>query len=135
MTMTSSTVAHTPVLTDEQRQEFDENGYLVLPGVLSAEEVAHFRGTIIDMIPRDLNFPGRWVINAGRIKPYHEGYGEQQDRRGHEDTGIYDTPELLPLMCNETVYRVAVDLLESEELRVEDGTVGVTIRNDFAGAV
>jgi ectoine hydroxylase-related dioxygenase (phytanoyl-CoA dioxygenase family) len=132
---TTSTVSKVPYLSSTQIRTFDEQGYLVLPNVLSRKEVEHFRGLIIDMIPRDLNFPERWVINAGRIKPYHEGYGEQQDRRGHEDTGIYDTPELLPLMCNETVYRAAVDLLDSTNLRVEDGTIGVTIRNDFAGEI
>lgn len=125
----SETIAER-VLTDEQIAAFDRDGFLILKGVLSRSEAEHYRRAILDMIPRDLNFEDPWFVNAGRIKPYHEGYGEQETRRGHEDNGIMDDPVFIPLLCNAYVYRVAADLMGEHRLRVEDGTIGVTIRND-----
>lgn len=113
--------------------DFNEFGYLRIPGVLDREEAEHFRQIILGMIPRDLTLPYPWRSVGGRIKPYHEGYGEQQLRYGHEDDGIWDTPELIPLLCNERLYRAASELIGTRHLRVQDGTVGITMRNDHVG--
>jgi hypothetical protein len=117
-------------LSPKQVDQFLRSGFLVLKGVLSRAEADNFRQKIIDMVPRDLNIPLPWAISAGRIKPYHEGYHEQETRYGHEDDGIFDTPELLPLLCNETVYRAASQLMGRSNIRVQDGTIGITLRSD-----
>lgn len=118
------------VLTKADLDEFSEVGYLRIRGLLSRAEAEHYRNAILGMIPRDLSIPFPWRSAGGRIKPYHEGYGEQQTRYGHEDDGIWDTPELMPLLCNEGLYLCARDLIGAPELRVQDGTIGITLRND-----
>jgi ectoine hydroxylase-related dioxygenase (phytanoyl-CoA dioxygenase family) len=117
-------------LTQHQVDDFSENGFLVLKGVLSREEADGFRQKIIDMIPRDLNIPFPWGSSGGRIKPYHEGYREQETRPGHEDDAIWDTPEFLPLLCHQGVYETAAQLIGRPDLRVQDGSIGITLRND-----
>lgn len=117
-------------LSQQQVAEFFDQGFIVLKGVLSREEADGFRQKIIDMVPRDLNIPFPWGISAGRIKPYHEGYHEQETRYGHEDDGMFDTPELMPLLCNEIVYGAAAQLMGRPNIRVQDGTIGITLRND-----
>ena len=119
-------------LSADQVEEFFANGFIVLKGVLSREEADGYRGTIIDMIPRDLNIPFPWASVAGRIKPYHYGYGEQTTRFGHEDDGIWDNPELMPLLCHETIYDAAAQLMGRPNIRVQDGTIGITLRSDDA---
>lgn len=119
-----------PALSTDQVEAFDRDGFIVLKGVLGRDEADRLRQTIIDLIPRDLNIPWPWGINGGRIKPYHEGYHEQTTRAGHEDDGMFDTPELIPLLVNETVYRAAAQLMGRPNLRVQDGTIGITLRND-----
>jgi ectoine hydroxylase-related dioxygenase (phytanoyl-CoA dioxygenase family) len=119
-------------LTDAQVDEFSENGFIVIKGVLSREEADGFRKKVIDLIPRDLDIPFPWASVSGRIKPYHEGYHEQATRPGHEDDGIYDTPEFLPLLCHETIYEAAAQLMGRSNIRVQDGTIGITIRNDVS---
>lgn len=120
-------------LNMNQIDDFEEFGYLRVPGLLSREEAEWYRQVILGMIPRDLTLPFPWKSIAGRIKPYHEGYGDQETRYGHEDDGIWDTPELIPLLCHERLYEVAKDLMGRHDLRVQDGTIGITIRNDDAG--
>lgn len=127
-----STAVATPALTAQQVSDFDRDGFLIIRNAITPEQVVTIRQAILDLIPRDLNFPKKyWAINAGRIKPYHDGYGDTETRRGHEDNGIFDGPEYMPLLCNEKVYAAAAQLLGTQELHVEDGTIGVTIRNDF----
>ena len=118
------------VLTDEDIADFNEFGYLVLRNALSREEAKLYKDLILDLIPRDLDIPFPWASKSGRIKPYHEGYGEQATRYGHEDDAIWDTPEFIPLLCNATAYQAAAQLIGRRELRVQDGTIGITMRND-----
>ena len=122
-------------LTQEQVDEFFTNGFIVLKGVLTKEEADGYRQKIIEMIPRDLNIPFPWGSAAGRIKPLHEGYGEQETRPGHEDDAIWDTPEFMPLLTNEKVYEVAAQLMGRPNIRVQDGSIGITIRNDVSTLV
>lgn len=120
------------ILSKSDIDEFNENGYLRIRGVMSRSEAERFRSHIIGMIPPDLSIPFPWKSINGRIKPYHEGYGATETRYGHEDDGIWDTPELMPMLCNERLYRCAADLMGTPELRVQDGTIGITLRNDPA---
>jgi Phytanoyl-CoA dioxygenase (PhyH) len=113
-----------------RRADFNEYGYLRVPRVLSRDEAAHYKGLVLDLIPRDLDIPFPWRSAGGRIKPYHDGYGEQATRYGHEDDAIWDTPEFIPLLCNELAYQAAATLIGRTELRVQDGTIGITLRND-----
>jgi hypothetical protein len=117
-------------VTQADLDEFSENGYLRIRGVLSRADAEYYRNLILAMIPPDLTIPARWSSSGGRIKPYHEGYGEQESRPGHQDNGIWDTPELMPLLCDERLYRCAAALAGTPALRVHDGTIGITMRND-----
>jgi ectoine hydroxylase-related dioxygenase (phytanoyl-CoA dioxygenase family) len=125
-----ATTVPATVLSEEDIADFNEFGYLVLRNVLTREEAEHYRNVILGMIPADLTIPKPWTVKSGRIKPYHAGYGDQETRRGHEDNGIFDTPDLIPLLCHETPYRAAAELMGSRELRAQDGTIGITLRND-----
>jgi hypothetical protein len=107
-----------PVLTDEEVARFWEQGFLLVKGVLSREEAAHYRGVILDLLPRDLTIPAHWGVSAGRIKPMRE-----------DNNHTFDTPELLPLLFNERLYRVAVQLHGTPRLRSGDGSLGITVRN------
>ncbi|MEQ7007911.1 phytanoyl-CoA dioxygenase family protein [Actinopolymorpha sp. B17G11] len=114
-------VVDTPkVLTYTEIEQFWEQGYVVVRGAISREEAAYYRDLILDMIPRDLNIPEHWHTADGRIKPM-----------ATPGDHTYDTPELLPLWANERLYHVAAQLLESHRLRVFDGSLGVTMRNDM----
>lgn len=121
------------VLSNQEVADFNEFGYLRIPGLLSREEAEWYRQLILAMVPRDLTIPFPWRSIAGRIKPYHEGYRDQETRYGYEDDGIWDTPELIPLLCQEGLYEVAKELIGARELRAQDGTIGITLRNDDAG--
>ncbi|HEX4203332.1 MAG TPA: phytanoyl-CoA dioxygenase family protein [Ktedonobacteraceae bacterium] len=115
MTTTSSIE---PILTEAEVAQFHEQGYLLIKGVLTRDEAMYYRNHILDLIPRDLNIPTHWGVHDGRIKPMNEG-----------DNQTFDTPELLPLLINERLYKVAVQLLGSTRLRSSDGSLGVTLRN------
>ena len=121
------------ILTKSDLDEFHENGYLRIRGLLTRAEAEHYRNHILGMIPPDFTLPFPWKSVNGRIKPYHEGYGDQETRYGHEDDGIWDTPELLPLLCHEGLYQCARALIGTPDLRVQDGTIGITLRNDPPG--
>lgn len=115
----------TPVVSEQDVQQFEELGFVVIKGVISRETATWYYDHILDMVPRNLDFPKSWHVADGRIKPYHSD--------GHD--GTWDTPELLPLMCHPTLYRAAVELLGSERLRsgdgrYRDGSIGITLRND-----
>lgn len=118
----------TPVLSDDQVQQFNDLGCVVIKQVIGREAAAWYCNLILDMVPRNLDFPKDWHVADGRIKPYQAG-----------GDGTWDTPELLPLMCHPTLYRAAVELLGSERLRsgdgrYRDGTLGITLRNDVGPA-
>jgi len=107
-----------PVLTDAEIAQFWDQGFLLIKGVLTREEAAYYRNCILDLLPRDLTIPAQWGANAGRLKPINR-----------DGSQTFDTPEFLPLLMNEKVYRVAVQLLGSSRLRVSDGSLGITLRN------
>ena len=109
-------------LSEESVEAFFRYGYLLLPSVLTPAEVERYSRAIVDMVPRDLTVPEDWHASAGRLKPYQRTSGGTPD-----DT--VDTPDLLPLLCNERLYQVAAQLLGSAHLRVFDGSVGITMRN------
>jgi ectoine hydroxylase-related dioxygenase (phytanoyl-CoA dioxygenase family) len=113
---------HGAALNEEAVGSFFRDGYLLVPSVLTAPEVARYSQAVLDLVPRDLTVPEGWGANAGRFKPYRRGAGGDLD-----DT--VDTPDLLPLLCNERLYEVAARLLGSRQLRVFDGSVGITMRN------
>ncbi|WP_053171532.1 phytanoyl-CoA dioxygenase family protein, partial [Streptomyces sp. SBT349] len=111
-----------PVLTDEQVARFHRDGYLLIEGVLTPEEVARYREAALGLLPADLSLPGHWYVADGRIKPM---------RAPGDD--MIDTPELIPLMGGETLYRVMAQLHGTHRLRAFDGSVGITLRNDAHG--
>ncbi|GAA2096216.1 hypothetical protein GCM10009841_07870 [Microlunatus panaciterrae] len=118
--MTSSPVTGVePVLSEDQIAQFHEQGYVIVKGALSREEADHYRRSIVSLFPPNLDLPATWGSYEGRIKPMASA-----------DNHTFDTPELLPLMTNEKLYRAASQLLESTALRVLDGSVGITFRND-----
>jgi ectoine hydroxylase-related dioxygenase (phytanoyl-CoA dioxygenase family) len=109
-------------LTPGEVKQFFDEGYLLVPGVLSREVAASYAGAVLDLLPRDLTIPEDWNAHAGRFKPYRRlADGTRDD--------CFDTPELLPLFCNRRLYLVAAQLLGSPHLRVYDGSVGITMRN------
>lgn len=115
-----------PVLSDDDAQQFESLGYVVIRDVISRQMAEWFNGHILDLVPRSLTFPPEWHVADGRIKPYHDT---------GEDGSSWDTPELLPLICHETLYRAAAQLLGSARLRsgdgrYRDGSIGITLRND-----
>jgi hypothetical protein len=107
------------VLSDEEVAFYDEQGYVLVKGVLSRDEAERYRHRILHLLPRDLTIPPYWGANAGRIKPYQPD-GNQS----------FETPELLPLLFNERLYGAAVQLLGDHRLRTFDASLGITIRND-----
>lgn len=119
--MTSS-MTSTPVLTDEQLAQFDEQGFVIIKGAVSREEAEQYRRQILSLIPPTLEIPTSWGAHDGRIKPM-----------ATPDSHTYDTPELLPLMTNPKLYGAACQLLGSSALRVMDGSIGITLRNAAHG--
>jgi len=116
--MTSSTTS-APVLTDEQINQFHEQGYVIVKGALSRQDAEAYRQKIVSMVPSNLEIPASWSSWDGRIKPMASAGNH-----------TFDTPELLPLMTNEKLYGAASQLLGSNALRVMDGSIGITLRND-----
>jgi hypothetical protein len=114
--MTTTTTNH--YLTDAQLDEFWQEGFLLLKGILTAEETATAKGAILNMVPRDLVFPEYFGSTQGRLKPYNP-----------EGTQSFYTAELLPLLCNEKLYGAAADILESEYLSARDGSVGISLKD------
>jgi ectoine hydroxylase-related dioxygenase (phytanoyl-CoA dioxygenase family) len=113
-----------PLLTEAEVEQFERDGYLLIKGVLTREEAACCRDTILNMLPRDLSIPPEWTIYGGRIKPYLSG-----------GSHTIDLPGLMFLYGNETLYRAAVQLLGCRELRVFDGSLAITLRNDAGDSV
>jgi ectoine hydroxylase-related dioxygenase (phytanoyl-CoA dioxygenase family) len=118
----NSALTTSPVLTDDQLAEFDEQGFVIIKGALSREDAEAYRQSILSMVPPSLEIPMTWASHDGRIKPM-----------ATPDSHTFDTPELLPLMTNERLYGAACQLLGSTALRVTDGSIGITIRNSAHG--
>lgn len=108
-----------PVLSDADLAQFDELGYVVVKGALSPAEADHYRQQILSLVPPSLDLPPSWSSWDGRIKPMYT-----------PGNHTFDSPELIPLMTNPTLYAAASQLLGAEALRVTDGSVGITLRND-----
>jgi ectoine hydroxylase-related dioxygenase (phytanoyl-CoA dioxygenase family) len=114
----TSPLTSEPVLTNDQLAEFDEQGYVIIKGALSRPDAEAYRRSILSLVPSNLEIPQSWGAHDGRIKPM-----------ASPGNHTFDTPELLPLMTNETLYGAASQLLGSTALRVLDGSIGITIRN------
>jgi Phytanoyl-CoA dioxygenase (PhyH) len=112
------------VLTDTEIRQFHEQGYVLIRGVLTANEADYYRNVILDMVPRDLSIPPHWEAYNGRLKP-HTRTGDQ----------TIDLPALMPLYGNERLYRAAAQLFGAPHLRVADGSIGITLRNDGGGPI
>ena len=110
--------AHPRYLTESQLDQFWSDGYLVLKGTLDAATVETARNAILDLIPRDLSLPEHYIAYCGRIKPMHT-----------DGNHSFYSPALLPLLQNEGLYRAAADILETDYIRVGDGSVGITLRD------
>ena len=113
------TVTTSEVLSTEEVAQFWEQGYVLVRGALTADEAERARRAILALVPADLSLPSQWRSWMGRIKPYDEAGSD-----------TVDTPEILPLFANERLYAAAAQLLGSPRLRVFDGSVGITLRND-----
>lgn len=109
-------------LSQSEVQQFFDNGYAMLPGVVGREEAQCYARAVLDLLPRDLTIPDPWRVHSGRVKPYR--YLPDGSLDDH-----MDTPELLPLCGNARLYEVAAQLLGSRQLRVFDLSVGITMRN------
>ncbi|MBA8792539.1 ectoine hydroxylase-related dioxygenase (phytanoyl-CoA dioxygenase family) [Friedmanniella endophytica] len=108
-----------PVLSTSDLEQFDELGYVVVKGALSRAEAEHYRQQILSLVPPTLELPATWGSHDGRIKPMYSAGNH-----------TFDTPDLIPLMANPTLYAAASQLLGSPKLRVLDGSIGITLRND-----
>lgn len=106
-------------LTQEDVNTFWREGYLVVRGVLDADETQHFARLVADLLPRDLSIPRHWKAVDGRYKPFFTP-GNQ----------CFDGPEFIPLHQNERLYHVMVQLLGDHRLLIRDGSIGITMRND-----
>jgi ectoine hydroxylase-related dioxygenase (phytanoyl-CoA dioxygenase family) len=113
-----------PALAAAEVDQFQREGYLLIKGVLTREEAARCRDAVLNMLPRDLSIPPHWTIYGGRIKPYLHG-----------GSHTIDLPELMPLYGNPILYAAAAQLLGSRELRVFDGSLAITLRNDAGDSV
>lgn len=108
-----------PVLSDREVEQFFDQGYVVVKGALGRAEAEHFRQLILGLVPPNLEIPAHWAAHEGRIKP-------MMTPGDH----TFATVDLIPLFTNPTLYRAASQLLESYRLRVLDGSIGITLRND-----
>jgi ectoine hydroxylase-related dioxygenase (phytanoyl-CoA dioxygenase family) len=113
------TVTSRAALSTEEIAQFWNVGYIVVRGALTAAEAERARRAALGLVPDDLCLPPAWHSWMGRIKPYDEAGSD-----------MVDTPELLPLFANERLYAAAAQLLETPRLRVFDGSIGITLRND-----
>jgi ectoine hydroxylase-related dioxygenase (phytanoyl-CoA dioxygenase family) len=114
------------VLSEAERNQFFDQGYVVIKGVAGAQEIETYARAVLGLLPRDLTVPEEWHAHAGRFKPY------RRRPDGSSDDCI-DIPELLPLFCNRRLYEAAAQLLGSRRVRIFDGSVGITMRNLTSG--
>lgn len=110
------------VLSEAEVTQFFDQGYVVLKGAADAQEVEAYGRAVLGLLPRDLTVPEDWHANAGRFKPFRKRSDGSRD-------DCIDIPELLPLFCNRRLYEAAAQLLGSPRVRIYDGSVGITMRN------
>lgn len=115
----SDTAVRTGPLSDSEVETFWRDGYMLVRGVLTRDEAEYFRQLILALVPRDLTIPSSWHSSSGRIKPFYT-----------PGNHTFDGPDFIPLFQNEKLYAVMAQLLESPRLRVGDGSIGITLRND-----
>jgi ectoine hydroxylase-related dioxygenase (phytanoyl-CoA dioxygenase family) len=115
----SETAVATAPLTDAEVEAFWRDGYLLVRGVLTRDEAERYRQLILGLVPRDLSIPASWSSAHGRIKPFST-----------PGNHTFDGPDFIPLFQNEKLYAVMAQLLQSPRLRVGDGSIGITLRND-----
>lgn len=120
--MSATDLSVESVLSAAELEQFDELGYVVVKGALDRGTAEQYRHALLGLIPPGLEIPQSWGAHDARIKPMRE-------RGGH----TFDTPDLIPLMTNPTLYAAAAQLLGSTRLRVMDGSVGITLRNAAHG--
>jgi hypothetical protein len=97
---------------------FWQQGFLVVPGVLTRDEARHFCRLIMGLVPRDLDIPDHWHCADGRIKPFYTPGNE-----------TFDGPDFIPLWQNPTLYDVMAQLIGYRHLQMNDGSVAITLRN------
>jgi ectoine hydroxylase-related dioxygenase (phytanoyl-CoA dioxygenase family) len=110
------------VFSEAEVTQFFDQGYVVLKGAANAQEVEAYGRAVLGLLPRDLTVPEDWHANAGRFKPFRKRPDGSRD-------DCIDIPELLPLFCNRRLYEAAAQLLGSPRVRIYDGSVGITMRN------
>ena len=108
------------MLSDAEVEQFWEQGYFLVKGVLSRAEAEYYRNLILGLVPPNLDIPEHWHAADGRIKPIYT-----------PGNHTFDAPDFLPLFQNEKLYAVVAQLLQSYKLRTFDGSVGITVRNDL----
>ena len=99
-------------LTNEQRAQWDEDGYLVLPNALSSDEVSFFSAEL-DRIRKT---PGYEPVRDERMPIGH--YGWLPHAASLEDDGFMDRRDLIPygqhfidLMDRPNVFDLIVDIM------------------------
>lgn len=107
----------------EAVSRFHNDGYILVPGALSADEALSCRREVLGMIPEDLSVPFRWDFRNGRVKPLHADGGQS-----------FKQPGLLRSWQNAQLYRLAAAIIGTHRLRVFDGSLAITFRNDRAPA-
>src|SRR4051794_3912728 len=90
-----------PILTGSDRRFFEENGYIVVPGVISLDKCEAVIDAVFTFLGMDRNTPSDWyrlpLKPGGMIEIYqHQAlWNTRQDSRMHElFTEIYGTDQL-----------------------------------------
>ena len=90
----ASDPATTP-MSKEQREQFDRDGYLVIPNALSAAEVAHYTD-VIDRIYAEEEAAGRLLAPEGAM---------------HVLSAVHRSPEVAPLLDHPTTFPLVWSIL------------------------
>lgn len=88
MSDTAGSVRQATPMTAEQRAQFERDGYLIIPGALSPDEVSHYR-TALDRVYADAEA-------SGRIKPGASMHQLSAVANCPEAVGLLDHPATFP---------------------------------------
>jgi phytanoyl-CoA hydroxylase len=122
-----------PILTDAQRQQFDDEGYVVVDGVLDAvrdigpvlaeyegvlDEIAHSLKAegAIDSLYDELPFPERLIrlcVESGRNFPQHFDFSLPQ-KNVRADTPFHAGPAVFNLLTNPRLLDIAEEIIGPE---------------------